>query len=1210
MMWGKLAGCQLEFVGSDMRFSRGVTWLAFAGVMAGGLIAVGSAGAQTANPKAVEAQAKNNKPERNAAGNTPVQQVSNRADRGAGVVSEGDIYDSVLNEDGTRTIRLGVAPKSVSDGKTGKRTKISTDLIPSGDGFAAELAEPVRIGGSTDSADLVSVGKPGRQLRLGKPNSSGIDQDKTNTAVASRGVRAGEGKATPSRSSRAKRSNKPNEVDFDQAFGVGTKLTYEILPDAVKESIVLSGPPAGPDAPVFRFPVSADGMKPRTTNDGSIEFVDEGAKVVFTIPPAFAFDSRSGANTPGNAYVNVKMDLVSEEAGYTIVVAPSMDWLRDGARVYPVTIDPTVQLQPWNPMNLGYMPWGNNSGGNSFSAWTNELIFGNWWGSQWRSYIQFDPALFAGKTITNATLNMRVQSCDNQTNPAAPYANSIGVHKLTSAYYFGQTWPGASWNGEVWASPTGPNSNSTANITAFAAEWAANSQTNLGLMLDMGTAQGYCRVQRTAPTGQQTFIEVTYNEAPSTVQEYGYLKNFSFENGQSSFQACSRAEAATWSVVTGSTPSGLKHAKLRANNAGDVSICQALITPVGPTKQYNLIASVRSSTGVPISGKVSLLENGPSPANAKTDFTTVGTAWQNVSVSMNGVNALNWGLQTDVFVGSPYTADLDIDYVVLSVSNVPGTPPPPVYPPTTTPPPPPATAPPTTVPPAPPGVPYRLNRDQYLLDGGYLISPNGRYRATVTSGNLVVMDMQAPTSVKWSSSSSGNWGSGLLMQGDGNLVMYSTANPPTNAIWASWTNGTGAGNYLVMQDDANLVVYRADGVAVWSWLTGRLQLPNPPAPSGPVIPIVVVITDGTTVIVTTPPPPAGAHLFDGTPTILELSDTVNLDCLVLSGTTAVLTTDKTQCLLVTPFLVPYGYLLGIGDLENINDAGSCLVPSGSSLVSSTCVANQGSVVTDIPGIDGLRFPIRRFSPDYLGACLTRSGTLLVFASCPAVPASDQLWYDKNTANDWAGRALLFHWLYGQGKELNINQDSSHKPDWFTRNVGDGDWSSYLQEGVRNHSYSGQVQIKNYLLDKTAPMFQTWIGQGQVGTGMSNSARFNFSFTNGESIIGYNYLHGSNSTVGDTYLTFGKVVFVDQGTNFQKITIDSDMVFNDITDPNAGYSTDTAKVRYAKKACRIGMILLGPAGACNPTNFITRLRWTQRFQVTKDLSSGVVNVAYL
>ena len=39
----------------------------------------------------------------------------------------------------------------------------------------------------------------------------------------------------------------------------------------------------------------------------------------------------------------------------------------------------------------------------------------------------------------------------------------------------------------------------------------------------------------------------------------------------------------------------------------------------------------------------------------------------------------------------------------------------------------------------------------------------------------------------------------------------------------------------------------------------------------------------------------------------------------------------------------------------------------------------------------------RFSPDYLGDCLTRSGTSLVFAGCPVTPTSSQLWYDKAAA---------------------------------------------------------------------------------------------------------------------------------------------------------------------------------------------------------------------
>ncbi|MBL8950315.1 MAG: peptidoglycan DD-metalloendopeptidase family protein [Myxococcaceae bacterium] len=50
----------------------------------------------------------------------------------------------------------------------------------------------------------------------------------------------------------------------------------------------------------------------------------------------------------------------------------------------------------------------------------------------------------------------------------------------------------------------------------------------------------------------------------------------------------------------------------------------------------------------------------------------------------------------------------------------------------------------------------------------------------------------------------------LAMQGDGNLVLYQ-AN--VGAIWASWTNGSGA-NVAAMQGDGNFVLYR-NGTPVW-----------------------------------------------------------------------------------------------------------------------------------------------------------------------------------------------------------------------------------------------------------------------------------------------------------------------------------------------------------------------------------------------------------
>lgn len=72
----------------------------------------------------------------------------------------------------------------------------------------------------------------------------------------------------------------------------------------------------------------------------------------------------------------------------------------------------------------------------------------------------------------------------------------------------------------------------------------------------------------------------------------------------------------------------------------------------------------------------------------------------------------------------------------------------------------------------------------YLRPGWYLVSTNGRYK--------------------------------LLMQGDGNLVLYSGTRP----LWHAGTHGN-SGAYLVIQGDGNLVVYSATGRPLWNSATVR-----------------------------------------------------------------------------------------------------------------------------------------------------------------------------------------------------------------------------------------------------------------------------------------------------------------------------------------------------------------------------------------------------
>ena len=55
----------------------------------------------------------------------------------------------------------------------------------------------------------------------------------------------------------------------------------------------------------------------------------------------------------------------------------------------------------------------------------------------------------------------------------------------------------------------------------------------------------------------------------------------------------------------------------------------------------------------------------------------------------------------------------------------------------------------------------------------------------------------------------------LLMQTDGNLVVYDRSNHPT---WATVTDGEPI-KYLILQEDGNLVLYKTDGGAAWETQT-------------------------------------------------------------------------------------------------------------------------------------------------------------------------------------------------------------------------------------------------------------------------------------------------------------------------------------------------------------------------------------------------------
>lgn len=104
--------------------------------------------------------------------------------------------------------------------------------------------------------------------------------------------------------------------------------------------------------------------------------------------------------------------------------------------------------------------------------------------------------------------------------------------------------------------------------------------------------------------------------------------------------------------------------------------------------------------------------------------------------------------------------------------------------------------------------PSQLLANQRLAAGQRLEA--GHYRLVMQSdGNLVEYD---GSRALWSSHTNGHPGAFVIMQGDGNFVVYARGHRP---LWSTRTNGHPGAKVVLQSSDANLVVYGPGHVPLW-----------------------------------------------------------------------------------------------------------------------------------------------------------------------------------------------------------------------------------------------------------------------------------------------------------------------------------------------------------------------------------------------------------
>ncbi|MBF4563301.1 hypothetical protein ITJ43_14295 [Microbacterium sp. VKM Ac-2870] len=188
----------------------------------------------------------------------------------------------------------------------------------------------------------------------------------------------------------------PNDSLSLDNVAEGVDLDYTIESSGVKETLTLEDRTAAGKAE-WRWTLNSDGLKPRVSDYGLVDLLDETEAVVMHIPAPVAWDSSGADGESEPVLINPTVDVKRNADGtfdYTLRIDPA--WLDAPERVFPVYVDPTLQTGP------DYLKSFKSDG----SVYNNQGHIGNTRQDNqnvyWRTFVRFPytgiPGNFLGNT--------------------------------------------------------------------------------------------------------------------------------------------------------------------------------------------------------------------------------------------------------------------------------------------------------------------------------------------------------------------------------------------------------------------------------------------------------------------------------------------------------------------------------------------------------------------------------------------------------------------------------------------------------------------------------------------------------------------------------------------------------------------------------------------------------------------------------------------
>jgi RHS repeat-associated protein len=262
-------------------------------------------------------------------------------------------------------------------------------------------------------------------------------------------------------------------------------LEYELLPEGVKETLVL----ANAEAPTqFRFRLEGIGradLKAEELPDGSIAVQAAGVPgTAFMLAAPYALDAADDQTIIPLDEPNATLEASQQDGDLLLDLRLDAQWLRDPARRFPVRLDPTITIQP-SVEDASFVVDGG--------SWISDRLFigGTDCCGIYRGALLFElGAIPGGVTVTDAQLQLLYDGwCIDVTNPPGGHCGGSGyqidLHRMTAAWTTDTPTNSLAFEATAAATHTFTRTEGWMdwNVTGLVSNWVAGTQPNFGVLI-------------------------------------------------------------------------------------------------------------------------------------------------------------------------------------------------------------------------------------------------------------------------------------------------------------------------------------------------------------------------------------------------------------------------------------------------------------------------------------------------------------------------------------------------------------------------------------------------------------------------------------------------------------------------------------------------------------------------------------------------------